>query len=147
MHVHQLPVDLSLRLNIHTCLCVQCWCLRECVVAASGLTAHNTDHHALHTRSRHMDREAGRHWNTCSRATQAAPTCYRDKNIDHRTVLDCSNSFQHPSCPYWFGPSPPRCAPVVLISNTLSFIPAKERKHMKREERKKRLRVVGRRGA
>lgn len=57
-------------------------------------------------------------------------------NIDHRTVLDCSNSFQHPSCPYWFGPSPPRCAPVVLISNIQSYIPAKERKHMRREKKK-----------
>lgn len=94
---------------------------------------------------RWIQANAGRHWNTCSRATQAAPTCYRDMYIDHRTVLDCSDSFLHPSCPYWFGPSPPRCAPVVLISNTLSFIPAKERKHVRREERRKRSRVEGRR--
>lgn len=121
---------------MHTCLCMRCLCLfRQCVVVASGLIAHNTNYHALHTRSRQMDRKAGRHWNTCIRATQAAPTCYRDMNIDHRTVLDCSNSFLHPSCPYWFGPSPPRCAPVVLISNTLSFIPSQERKHVRREER------------
>ncbi len=96
---------------------------------------------------RRIERQEGGHWNTCSQATQAAPTCYRDMNIDHRTVLDCSNSFLHPSCPYWFGPSPPRCAPVVLITNTLSFFPAKERKHMRREERRKKSRVEGREGS
>lgn len=89
-----------------------------------------------------IEANAGRHWNTCSRATQAAPTCYRDMYIDHRTVLDCSDSFQHPSCPYWFGPSPPRCAPVVLISNTLSFFfPSKRTKA--REKRREEKKVAG----
>lgn len=70
------------------------------------------------------------------RVGQAAPTCYRDMNIDHRTVLDCSNSFQHPSCPYWSVPSPPQCAPVVLITNTQSFIPPKNVSKWEREKEK-----------
>lgn len=41
----------------HTCSCMLRSCLfRERVVVASGLTAHNTDNHALHSRSRQMDR-------------------------------------------------------------------------------------------
>lgn len=62
---------------------------------------------------------------------QAAPTCYMDRSKDHRISLDRSNSFLHPSCPYWFGPFPPRCAPVALIKHK-SFIPHRT-KHKKRE--------------
>ena len=65
---------------------------------------------------------------------QAAPTCYMDRSKDHRISLDRSNSFLHPSCPYWFGPFPPRCAPVALIKHK-SFIPHRT-KHKKREREK-----------
>lgn len=71
------------------------------------------------TQQKQTETQRGGHGHTGSAATQAAPTCYRDMNTDHRTVLDCSNSFLHPSCPYWSGPSPPRCAPVVLFTNKM----------------------------
>lgn len=55
-----------------------------------------------------------------------------DRSKDHRISLDRSNSFLHPSCPYWFGPFPPRCAPVALIKHK-SFFPHRA-KHEKRRE-------------
>lgn len=64
-----------------------------------------------------LGRQAGR---------QAAPTCYMDRNKDHRIFLDRSNSFLHPSCPYWFGPFPPRCVPVALIKQQVIYPPQNE---------------------
>lgn len=78
-------------------------------------------------------RQAGR------QARQAAPTCYMDRNKDHRIFLDRSNSFLHPSCPYWFGPFPPRCVPVALIKQQVIYPPQNESRCQKnkggREER------------
>lgn len=68
---------------------------------------------------------------------QAAPTCYMDRNKDHRIFLDRSNSFLHPSCPYWFGPFPPRCAPVALIKQQVIYPPQNEsRKTKERGQRR-----------
>lgn len=67
---------------------------------------------------------------------QAAPTCYMDRSKDHRISLDRSNSFLHPSCPYWFGPFLPRCAPVALIKHK-SFIPHRT-KHEEKERKRER---------
>lgn len=53
---------------------------------------------------------------------QAAPTCYMDRHKGHRIFLGPSNSFLLLSCPYWFGPFPLRCVPVVLIKHK-HFIP------------------------
>lgn len=64
-----------------------------------------------------LGRQAGR---------QAAPTCYMDRNKAHRIFLDRSNSFLHPSCPYWFGPFPPRCVPVALIKQQVIYPPQNE---------------------
>lgn len=53
--------SLSLNLRKHTHTRTQCWCLfRESVIVTMGLTAHTTGHHALYTRCRRTDREAGR---------------------------------------------------------------------------------------
>lgn len=49
-----------------------------------------------------------------------------DRNKDHRIFLDRSNSFLHPSCPYWFGPFPPRCVPVALIKQQVIYPPQNE---------------------
>lgn len=61
-----------------------------------------------------------------------------DRSKDHRIFLDRSNSFLHPSCPYWFGPSPLRCAPVVLIKQQAIYPPQNEARQKKtgRKERK-----------
>ena len=54
---HSLGVNLSKHTNTH----MMRWCLLgESVVVTMGLTAHTTGHHALYTRSRQTDREAGR---------------------------------------------------------------------------------------
>lgn len=70
---------------------------------------------------------------------QAAPTCYMDRSKDHRISLDRSNSFLHPSCPYWFGPFPPRCAPVALIKTQVIYPPQNEarKERGRRAEREK----------
>lgn len=61
-----------------------------------------------------------------------------DRSKDHRIFLDRSNSFLHPSCPYWFGPSPLRCAPVVLIKQQAIYPPQNEARQKKtgKKERK-----------
>lgn len=66
---------------------------------------------------------------------QAAPTCYMDRHKDHRIFLGPSNSFLLLSCPYWFGPFPLRCVPVVLIKHKY-FIPT-EWSRWKRTKKKK----------
>lgn len=65
-----------------------------------------------------------------------------DRNKDHRIFLDRSNSFLHPSCPYWFGPFPPRCVPVALIKQQVIYPPQNESRSQEnkggRKERGKR---------
>ncbi len=78
-----------------------------------------------------LGRQAGR---------QAAPTCYMDRNKAHRIFLDRSNSFLHPSCPYWFGPFPPRCVPVALIKQQVIYPPQNESRCQENKERKERER-------
>ncbi len=75
-----------------------------------------------------LGRQAGR---------QAAPTCYMDRNKAHRIFLDRSNSFLHPSCPYWFGPFPPRCVPVALIKQQVIYPPQNESRCQENKEGRK----------
>jgi len=109
-----------------------CLCLGSWVVNLAGV-----GHAWLGLQASQWDlffRQAGR---------QAAPTCYMDRNKDHRIFLDRSNSFLHPSCPYWFGPFPPRCVPVALIKQQVIYPPqnesrSQENKRGRKERTKKR---------
>lgn len=122
--------------------------LSVCHCGYGPLTAHTTVHHALFTRSRQTDREAGRQALKHMQSGDTGST-YLLQGHEHRPQ-NCPRLFKFFSASFmslliWSIPSSMRssCSDYQHIV----IFPAKERKHMKREERRKRLRVEGRVGS